>query len=225
MKKALLTAALVAIASTASALSIVNTKHDLSTTSTATFTAPLTKSATTNQICIFCHTPHNPTQPVPLWNRTNPDATGWTMYNSPTISTTAKAKLATGNFDADSISLFCMSCHDGVTTMGAFSNHADLGADATGVIPGTSKANIGDTGKDLSNDHPVGFNYNTAATEDTGLHTLTDAQTALGGSAFFGSSGQMIECASCHKVHDNAAPPFLRKTNAASALCLACHDK
>lgn len=225
MKKVLLTAALVAIASTASALSIVNTKHDLSTTSTATFTAPLTKSATTNQICIFCHTPHNPTQPVPLWNRTNPDATGWTMYNSPTISTTAKAKLATGNFDADSISLFCMSCHDGVTTMGAFSNHADLGADATGVIPGTSKANIGDTGKDLSNDHPVGFNYNTAATEDTGLHTLTDAQTALGGSAFFGSSGQMIECASCHKVHDNAAPPFLRKTNAASALCLACHDK
>lgn len=225
MKRALLTAALVAIASTASALSIVGTKHDLSTTSTATFTAPLTKSATTNQICIFCHTPHNPTQNVPLWNRTNPDATGWQMYNSPTISTTAKAKLATGNFDADSISLFCMSCHDGVTTMGAFSNHADLGADATGVIPGTSNANIGDAGKDLRNDHPVGFNYNTAATEDTGLHTLADAQTALGGSAFFGSTGQMIECASCHKVHDNAAAPFLRKTNAASALCLACHDK
>jgi len=225
MKRALLTAALVAIASTASAQTIVGTKHDLSTTSTASFTMPLTKSATTNQICIFCHTPHNPTVPVPLWNRTNPAATGWAMYNSPTISATAKAKLALGNFDADSISLFCMSCHDGVTTMGAFSNHADLGADATGVIPGTSTANIGDAGTDLSNDHPVGFNYNTAATEDTGLHTLADAQTSLGGSAFFGSTGQMIECASCHKVHDNASAPFLRKTNAASALCLACHDK
>lgn len=229
MKRALLTAALVAIASTASALSIVGTKHDLSTTSTATFTAPLTKSATTNQICIFCHTPHNPTQNVPLWNRTNPDATGWTMYDSPTLGTNTKAALSSGEFDPGSISLFCMSCHDGVTTMGAFSNHADLPVDATGIIPAGSKANIGGAGKDLSNDHPVGFDYTVAAGEhleaNGGLHDLTTANTTLGGNAFFGTGGKMLECASCHKVHDNAFAPFLRKTNAGSALCLACHAK
>ncbi len=225
MKKILfLVTAMVSMSTAASALSIVNTKHDLSTTSTATFTAPLTKSATTNQICIFCHTPHNPTQNVPLWNRTNPAAAGWTMYESPTLSATATAKLATGTFDADSISLFCMSCHDGVTTMGAFSNRAGLPADATGVIPVASKAMIGTI---LSNDHPVGFNYATAAGEDAGLKAIATANTTLAGtgSAFFGTTGEMIECASCHKVHDNAAAPFLRISNASSALCLACHDK
>lgn len=235
MKKILLaTVALVAMASAASALSIKDTKHDLSMGSLGAFTGPLAASTSTNQICIFCHTPHNPVQNVPLWNRTNPLNTGWTMYASPTISTTAKAKLATGTFDADSISLFCMSCHDGATAMGAFVNHADLGADATPVIPAGSKAMLGGgTGKVLTKSHPVGFNFETAATEDTGLHTLAYANGAvasggLGGSAFFGSGanlGKMIECASCHKVHDNAFPPFLRTTNAGSFLCLACHDK
>lgn len=223
-KTALLTMAFVAIASMAGA-SIKNSKHDLSTGSSATF-----KSADTNQICIFCHTPHNPNQNVPLWNRSNPTLGAWTMYASPTISSTAKAKLATGNFDADSISLFCMSCHDGVTAMGAFTNNAGLGADSTGAILGTSNANIGNAGKDLSDDHPVGFNYNTAATEDaTGLHALATANASLGGSAFFGAAGQNLECASCHKVHEPGTPgttaPFLRVSNDRSALCLSCHNK
>lgn len=230
MKKAvaLLTVAFVAMASMAGAASIKNSKHDLSSGSASTF-----KSAgATNQICIFCHTPHNPTQPVPLWNRTNPTSTGWSMYNSPTISSTAKAKLALGNFDADSISLFCMSCHDGVTAMGAFTNKAGGAAEALGAIVATSNANIGGGGggKTLSNDHPVGFDYNTAATEDaTGLNTKAAANATLGGSAFFGAGGNNLECASCHKVHDPGAAgttaPFLRISNSGSGLCLACHNK
>lgn len=223
MKKILfLVATMVAMSTAASAASIKNTKHDLSVASTGAFSNAGLKGTTTNQICIFCHTPHNPTQNVPLWNRTNPAAGGWTMYESPTLSATATAKLAIGTFDADSISLFCMSCHDGVTTMGAFSNRAGLPAEPLIAIPGASNAMIG---IDLTDDHPVGFNYNTAATEDTGLKALNTANAALGGSAFFGVGGEMIECASCHKVHDNAAAPFLRISNTSSALCLACHDK
>ncbi|OGT99163.1 MAG: hypothetical protein A2X80_05160 [Geobacteraceae bacterium GWB2_52_12] len=230
MKKTVLfTIALMAVATMASA-TIKNSKHDLSSGSTTAF-----KSAgATNQICIFCHTPHNPTKNVPLWNRVNPAAAGWTMYASPTISATATTKLATGTFDADSISLFCMSCHDGVTAMGAFTNKAGAAADALGAIAEASNANIGDAvagagGIHLENDHPVGFNYNTAATEDSGLHSKADANTSLGGSAFFGAAGNNIECSSCHKVHEPGAAgttaPFLRISNSASALCLACHNK
>lgn len=216
-KTALLTAALVVLATAASAATIKNSKHDLSKGSTATI-----KSGTTTEICVFCHTPHNAAKDVPLWNRTNPTATGWTMYASPTISATAKTKLTTGNFDATSISLFCMSCHDGVTALGAMANTPVDGNDVTSALAGAG--NLG--GKDLSDDHPVGFSYDTAATEDaTGLDTLSNANTALGGNAFFGTLADTIECASCHRVHDPANAPFLRKANTGSALCLACHKK
>lgn len=221
MKKiVLLTAALVASASLSYA-GIANTKHDLSTTTSQTYN----KSATTTQICIFCHTPHNATVNVPLWNRTNPAATGWQMYNSPTLSATASAKLATGTFDSDSISLFCLSCHDGTTALGAFQNRAGLAADALPAIVGTG--NLGAGTKAMANDHPIGFDYDQAATEDTAanLHNKTNANSALGGNAFFGGAGNQLECASCHKVHDNTNAPFLRITNVGSALCLACHNK
>ena len=34
-----------------------------------------------------------------------------------------------------------------------------------------------------------------------------------------------VECSSCHLVHDPSIPPFLRKSNAGSQLCLTCHVK
>ena len=218
-KTALLTAALVVLATIASAASIKNSKHDLSTASTSGGQ----KSTTTTEICVFCHTPHNPGQNVPLWNRTNPLNTGWTMYASPTLTASATTKLATGTFDADSISLFCLSCHDGATALGAMVNTPVTGADALPVIAAAS-AKIGLT-KVLSNDHPVGFDYAAAQGQDTGLVLKATANTALGGSAFFGAGGNNIECASCHKVHDPVNAPFLRIANTGSALCLACHSK
>lgn len=219
-KTALLTAALVVLATVASAATIKNSKHDLSTTSTSGGQV----SATTTEICVFCHTPHNPAQDVPLWNRTNPAAAGWSMYASPTLTASATTKLATGTFDADSISLFCLSCHDGTTALGAMHNTPVTGADALPVI-GAANAKIGGGTKDLTNDHPVGFDYAAAQAQDTGLVLKATANTALGGSAFFGTAGNNIECASCHKVHDPANAPFLRIANTGSALCLACHNK
>jgi predicted CXXCH cytochrome family protein len=34
-----------------------------------------------------------------------------------------------------------------------------------------------------------------------------------------------VECASCHDPHASGTSTFLRTSNAASAVCLACHDK
>lgn len=220
-KTALLAAGLIAVATVASAASIKNSKHDLSTGSTTL--GP--KSASTTEICVFCHTPHNPSQNVPLWNRTNPAATGWTMYASPTLTASATTKLATGNFDATSISLFCLSCHDGTTALGAMHNVPTTGVDGL-VALGAVDANIGGGTKTLSNDHPVGFDYAAAQAQDNGgLVVKATADSNLGNNAFFGAAGNNIECASCHKVHDPANAPFLRIANTGSALCLACHAK
>ena len=83
-------------------------------------------------------------------------------------------------------------------------------------------------GTDLSDDHPISFTYNTAlATADGGLWDPASALSGLGGTIDADLlSGSMVECSSCHDVHNSYGIPFLLvKSNAASALCLTCHDK
>lgn len=227
MKKiVLLTAALVMTASLASAASIVGSAHDLSGNYG-------TKNLGSTEICIYCHTPHNTVQNVPLWNRNNPTEGSWQFYNSPTLTNAAKAP----SFNAQSISLFCMSCHDGVTGLGNIANAGGATMDTTTVVSSANGDNIGNTGKNLTNDHPVGFSYTLAQTQDTagnvsGSGLKADANTTLGGNAFFGAGADLMECASCHKVHNpgdggvgSGDNKFLRISNAGSNLCLACHNK
>lgn len=192
----------------------------------------------TDQICVFCHTPHNAERNVPLWNRVNP--TAQTLYNSPTLSTIAQS----ASFKMDSISAFCMSCHDGVTKVGAIKNlPKDIaGVDDTypdfGNTLGTNYAAIGNDGQSLKNDHPIGFSYAIAQTQDNyesgtgGLHTISEVKTAFGEKGsyqpFYVSSNgsDQMECASCHAVHQPGdSKNFLRIENGGSALCLACHNK
>jgi len=71
----------------------------------------ITTTATT-EICVFCHTPHHANsavEPAPLWNRTNQTEFSYTPYGT-TIA---------GNYveEVGSVSLACLSCHDGVTTL------------------------------------------------------------------------------------------------------------
>ncbi len=83
-------------------------------------------------------------------------------------------------------------------------------------------------GTDLSNDHPVSFTYDGAlALADLGLFDPTNTQSGLGGTITATMlQGGKVQCASCHDVHNSAnLPNLLLKSNAASALCLTCHDK
>ncbi|HAK60301.1 MAG TPA: hypothetical protein DCO77_07935, partial [Nitrospiraceae bacterium] len=52
------------------ALTIKNSKHDLSTGSTGA-TIKAAAAGGTSRVCVFCHTPHsaNPDALAPLWNR------------------------------------------------------------------------------------------------------------------------------------------------------------
>lgn len=169
------------------------------------------------EICLPCHTPHNAKVPpddlVPLWNH-DVTAAVFTLYSSPT-----------GTLDAGplgqpaGVSKACLSCHDGTVALDAYGTNVPV----PNMIAGPFNL-----GTDLSNDHPISFTYDTAlATADGELFDPATDPSGLGGT--IGNdmlfAGQ-LECASCHDVHNTAAvASLLVKSNAASALCLTCHDK
>jgi cytochrome c553 len=149
---------------------IKDTKHNLSTSQTTAAFNQVT--AGTAEICVFCHTPHgsDTSAPVPLWNK-KLDATGFTTYKQLGTSTLDAGTVATG-----SVSLACLSCHDGAQAMDNMINKpgsggylADgggtAGANYTWQTGGTANtdgqliAGITQIGKDLRNDHPIGIEY------------------------------------------------------------------
>lgn len=113
-------------------------------------------------ICVFCHTPHgaNTGAAAPLWNK-KLDATGFQRYSDLGTATLDGSEAPVG-----SVSLACLSCHDGSQAMDVVINAAGSGGyNATGAemsssvgsaMTGTPLPNLG---KDLRNDHPVSIQY------------------------------------------------------------------
>jgi hypothetical protein len=195
--------------------------------------------------CVFCHTPHNADNTqlnAPLWNR----AAG-------TLAVTPYSWVAPGNaaggFDiTDPLvgpSRLCMSCHDGTV---AYDSHGAAGATA-----GTSMLSGARAITDLAVTHPIGFQYDTAATARTATEIVpstTGFITSAVTSTFDTNTrtgvtytnkkisdtlySGFMTCASCHDVHNtvNAKPDaghnynyFLYAKQEGSAICLSCHVK
>jgi predicted CXXCH cytochrome family protein len=196
MMKLAVAAALVFAAQTAQA-GISGSPHDFSG-----------RAWGTTETCIFCHTPHNAkaTQLAPLWNHNSSTAT-YTLYTSATLNAVQTQPAGTTKA--------CLSCHDGTVAIDTY------GARVTGTTSVTGLANVG---TDLSNDHPVSFPYTAAlvTANGGGLASPLTASQVVAGIPLFNTN---LECASCHAVHDNTVPNFLRASNAGSALCLKCHIK
>lgn len=209
MKKVLVLAALAAlVASSASALTIVNSKHDLKANNNA------------GEICIYCHTPHSADMGVtlaPLWNRdtTNVNADA-DLYNSTTLNYTTTAA-SVNQTDAP----LCLSCHDGGVAA-ALVNPPNAAGFVNNAVTFTGNAVILDATNLMKNDHPIGINI-PAAVDDAGIFAAATINTNLPGA--LRGTNNTVWCSSCHDVHDNANAPFLVKANGGSALCLACHNK
>lgn len=248
---ALLAAAgLIAAASTAFGASIVNSKHDLSNGSTVGGVSGSYTIGTSTQICVYCHAPHNANLSLPLWNRSNPAGAGFTLYSGVNMT---NVSFKTG-FTSDSTSLFCMSCHDGVTSIAQVYNagviestdtvkqhvaNANAFTKGKGTGDAMGSAISGNLTTNLSKTHPI--NFPVSATLDTGndLHIGSGATMGktnftmplfkttadAGMSATRATINRSLECGSCHAVHDSANKPFLRYTMNKSALCLGCHNK
>jgi predicted CXXCH cytochrome family protein len=149
-----------ALLSGAAAAQIVDTPHNLTATGLGTNT-----TTGSDQICVFCHTPHGSNIGVaaPLWNKATTGTT-YTTYSSTNSSSIDGSVLTTG-----SVSLACLSCHDGTQAMDNMFNAPGSGAGVGDGTTGVSQAytwtgsnkitGIANLGSDLTNDHPIGIEY------------------------------------------------------------------
>jgi len=214
-----LVVALILIGANAALAAVVGTKHDMTSIATG---SGVGFSVGQGEVCVYCHTPHDANTAVGmtlLWNRTFGDAAAtYTPYTSAT-STVA------GSTTMSSVTKVCLSCHDGsvaVFTMGNAPNYGGSISEMTGVsgnvsIAGMISGNPRLTA-DMSNDHPISFDYATAVSYNPAGEyqaTLPVTLPLVGGN---------MECSTCHDVHGSVAnTAFLRIDNDRSALCLTCH--
>lgn len=180
---------------------MVNTLHNLSTSGTGTF-----KSLNIDQVCVFCHTPHNATPEPPLWNRQMSGQT-YIQYGSTTLQ--AAPGQPTGK------SRLCLACHDGTVALGAITNPP------TGVVNDmtstflTGRALLG---TDLRDDHPISFVYDSAL-------QLADGELANPATIGLPLESGQLQCTSCHDPHEKDNAPFLQKTTLNGELCITCHQR
>ncbi|MEW6647353.1 MAG: cytochrome c3 family protein [Pseudomonadota bacterium] len=194
---------------------VAATKHNLSASSEGTY-----KATSEQQICVFCHAPHNANPAVPLWNHEMSDGETYTPYDSPTM--VASPGQPTG------ASKLCLSCHDGTVALGSVHNLPFGSGSGSGVVPGLDMTLSGEAklGTDLSDDHPISFTYDDAlATQNLELVK----PSTLTGSIKPDHNGE-LQCTSCHEPHSDTYPKFLRtaftdEAGYGSPLCRTCHDK
>ena len=226
MKKVLSLVAAAAILAAATAfaapVSIVNSKHNLSTSAPTAYA----QGSGTTQICVYCHTPHNAYTAAPLWNRNGSQyaPSSYTLYSGLNMANVSNKS----GFTADSISLFCMSCHDGSNLNNIKNQPVDGSTLYNGpIVNAKAILTTNDPTHDMRSTHPINFEVKVGSeTIQSDLKTVNTGN--INGLPLFKSSRSAtntLECSSCHAVHDNQNAPFLRVTMNGSALCLACHAK
>jgi len=188
---------------------VANTKHNLSVSGSGAV-----KATSEQEICVFCHFPHNANPAEPLWNHALSGET-YTPYFSNTLFAAAPGQ-------PSGRSKLCLSCHDGTVAVGSV-RHMPRGG-GSGTITGLENPLTGQfaLGTDLSDDHPVSITY------DIGNSELVPVATLESNGIKLDENGQ-IQCGSCHDPHSDTYPKFLRKPfiegGEGAVLCRTCHDK
>jgi len=204
----------------------------------------------TTQICVFCHTPHHAnTDARPIWNRDTSNSSNYISYGS-TIAgdVTALGSDQTLGLSAGSVSIACLSCHDGVTTfdnlVNAPGNGMGVGSSlgwsfykdaeaGPGSHPNTVMGRI-KLGTDLSDDRPVNISYNPAAASLRATSTVIaniDLSTGLnnttGNTAYYGWMTQNLWANKGFIDNTATIGDMLRSDrvgNTDLVECSSCHD-
>ena len=193
-----------AVAALGQSISIVGGPHDLSAGSLGAI-----RSTTEDQICIFCHTPHNASPVGALWNR-NLSPQAYAVYTSRALD--AKPGQPTGS------SKLCLSCHDGTIALGSVLSQGAPIPMAGGVT--TMPLGAGNLGTDLRDDHPISFIFDSGlASRDGSLKDPAGLPHDIKLDA-----NRELQCTACHNAHNNAFGHFLVMRNTNSELCLSCHQ-
>jgi predicted CXXCH cytochrome family protein len=185
---------------------IVTTNHNMSA-STGPNTEPGMKAVSFDQICFFCHVPHQmqettdsavttaPTGQYPLWNKTLSSVASYGVYSSPSFDAlgTDIADLGGAVGGSAAVSNLCLSCHDGtvgVNTLykgqyaatGRISPNFGGGNNTAVYMP--HDAQIGSDTLGLRDEHPINFTYDaTLAAKSASLVVPIVDPTGLGGGA------------------------------------------
>jgi len=184
----------------------------------------------------MCHTPHGAYADYPLWNRIQTKPV-YSLYNSISFD----MEHTTGD-NVRAPSSLCLVCHNGVASQ--IVNYPGPCSEPDGAYD-LQIAGCADLSNDLTDDHPVSFNYvSTMDADNDGFPTTvtmgSGGRLAIGGNLanypLYGdtvSQYNWFECATCHAVHDTAVPAypgkgdyqvyFLRADNTGSGMCLDCH--
>lgn len=184
--------------------SIINSKHNLSVSGPGNI-----KAITETEICIFCHTPHNSSPQKPLWNKGDPGL-NFTLYTSSTTNATIG--------QPDGSSLLCLSCHDGTIALGNVLSRSTSILFTGGIT--TMPSGHSNLTKDISDDHPISFIYNSSLVSIDGQ---LNSPSGLTGPVRL--ENEKVQCISCHDPHNNQFEKFLVASNQYSILCLYCHDR
>ncbi len=189
--------------------------------------------------CVYCHLPPEEADTdsellggIAGWNRFAPAADQYTPYTSPSLD----APLRTPS----SISLLCLSCHDGTMAMdmvlfkpSSFRSEDDAalhmrmnsaqdldscGACHNGIAAHDIAPKV--MGTDLSDDHPISIQYGGFNWRDRDFKIPLQTTGFSNGVRLYDGN---IECASCHDVHNSTNELLL--TVRREILCNTCHAK
>jgi hypothetical protein len=208
--------------------------HNMSNLSSGIKAAP-TLSGGTDQICVFCHTPHSAAPQTPLWNRPDPTTATFPVYGQPLEINRDAAAMALTGYDSanpnypNGTSRMCLSCHDGATSIGVLLTGTPITMESGSETITNISAII-----DLASSHPISFKY-----DNTVLTTLLEPNKpgayqlplVLVGTPL--DAAERMQCTTCHDPHEDTSGdasydnlPFWRhQGNAASydAVCDNCH--
>lgn len=247
-----LLAAVMAFGASVAMAQITGTKHNLGTGGTQANKV----TAGTSEICVFCHTPHAAdvsTAGVPLWNkRLNTGGAAFTTYSSSTMNAVGANDGLVGSLSIGSVSLACLSCHDGTQAMDNILNAPGSGGfsatgggtvglgytwqgtvDADGIMT-NSATTLSMLGRDLSNDHPIGIQYcgggpkvggTSDACQDTDFNA-PNSGTIGGATAFWVDTGGAGRQKTDMILYNRAFPAngTLLAGTYPSVECASCHD-
>ncbi len=188
--------------------SVVNSPHDLSARSPHRI-----RAVNEDQVCVFCHAPHNAAPQTPLWNRENPE-TYYRIYESST--TDARIDQPYG------ASKMCLSCHDGSLALGNVLSRPvsqPIVMTARTMPPGPYGEDA-DLTNDLSDDHPISFRYDRQLSNVD--HQIRPPEVVTQDLPL--GVHREVQCTTCHDPHNNELGDFLNVTDEYSAICVACHD-
>lgn len=165
------------------------------------------RAAFEQRVCEFCHISHSASPEAPLWARPDPTTT-YIPYSSSTA--VAQPGQPTGT------SILCLSCHDGTIALGQVINRGQPISMAGGRERMTGK---GLTGTDLSDDHPISFEYSANLASQSGELAMPGA---ISQKLRLDRNGE-LQCTTCHDSHDSPYPNMLRMPKIGSQICVECH--